>query len=48
MKLWNQVFLMEPGRQGEASAALVAAHKAINGVSDYGYNLWETVVGTQG
>jgi hypothetical protein len=48
MKLWNRVFLMEPGRQGEASAALVAAHKAINGMSDYGYNLWETVVGTQG
>ena len=48
MKLWNRVFLMEPGRQGEASAALVAAHEAINGMSDYGYNLWETVVGTQG
>jgi hypothetical protein len=39
---------MDPGRQGEASAALVAAHEAINGMSDYGYNLWETVVGTQG
>jgi len=26
----------------------VAAHEAINGMSDYGYNLWETVVGTQG
>ena len=48
MKLWNRVFLMEPGRQGEAAAALVAAHEAINGMSDYGYNLWETVVGTQG
>ena len=48
MKLWNRVFLMEPGRQGEASTALVAAHEAINGMSDYGYNLWETVVGTQG
>ena len=48
MKLWNRVFLMDPGRQGEASAALVAAHEAINGMSDYGYNLWETVVGTQG
>ena len=48
MKLWNRVFLMEPGRQGEASAALGAAHEAINGMSDYGYNLWETVVGTQG
>ena len=48
MKLWNRVFLMDPGRQGEASAALVAAHEAINVMSDYGYNLWETVVGTQG
>ena len=48
MKLWNRVFLMDPGRQGEASAALVAAHEAINGMSGYGYNLWETVVGTQG
>ena len=48
MKLWNRVFLTEPGRQGEASAALVAAHEAINDMSDYGYNLWETVVGTQG
>ena len=48
MKLWKRVFLMDPGRQGEASAALVAAHEAINGMSDYGYNLWETVVGTQG
>ena len=48
MKIWNRVFLMNPGRQGEASAALTAAHEAINGMSDYGYNLWETVVGTQG
>ena len=48
MKIWNRVFLMDPGRQGEASAALIAAHEAINGMSDYGYNLWETVVGTQG
>ena len=48
MKIWNRVFLMDPGRQGEASAALVAAHEAINGMSGYGYNLWETVVGTQG
>ena len=48
MKIWNRVFLMDPGRQGEASAALTAAHEAINGMSDYGYNLWETVVGTQG
>ncbi len=48
MKLWNRVFLMDPRRKAEASAALVAAHEAINGMSDYGYNLWETVVGTQG
>ena len=34
MKLWNRVFLTEPGRQGEASAALVAAHEAINDMSD--------------
>ena len=48
MKIWNRVFLMDPTRQGEASAALVAIHKEVNSVSDYGYNLWETVVGTQG
>ena len=48
MKIWNRVFLMNPSRQGEAAAALTAAHEAINGMSDYGYNLWETVVGTQG
>tara|TARA_B100000029_G_scaffold129396_1_gene122878 strand:- start:209 stop:844 length:636 start_codon:yes stop_codon:yes gene_type:complete len=48
VKLWNRVFLMDPGRQGEATAALVAAHEAVNAASDYGYNLWETVVGPQG
>ena len=48
MQIWNRVFLMEPGRQAEATGALVAVHEAINAVSDYGYNLWETVVGTQG
>ena len=48
MKIWNRVFLTEPGRQGEATAALVAAHETINEMSDHGYNLWETVVGTQG
>ena len=48
MKIWNRVFLMDPTRQSEASAALVAIHEEVNSVSDYGYNLWETVVGTQG
>ncbi len=48
MKLWNRVFLMDPGRQAEASAALVAAHEAVNAVSDHGFNLWETVIGPQG
>ena len=48
MKLWNRVFLMDPGRQGEATAALVAAHEAVNAASDHGFNLWETVVGLQG
>ena len=48
MKLWNRTFLMDPGRQGEASTALVAAHEAVNAASDHGYNLWETVIGPQG
>lgn len=48
MKLWNRVFLMDPGRQAEATAALVAAHEAVNAVSDHGFNLWETVIGPQG
>ena len=39
---------MKPSRQAEATGALVAVTEAINAVSDYGYNLWETVVGTQG
>ncbi|MDG2427147.1 MAG: hypothetical protein P8M16_01860 [Acidimicrobiales bacterium] len=48
MKIWNRVFLMQPSRLGVASEALAAVHKEINSVSDYGYNLWETVIGTQG
>ena len=48
VQIWNRGFLMDPGRQAEATGALVAVTEAINAVSDYGYNLWETVVGTQG
>ena len=48
VQIWNRVFLMNPGQQAEATGALVAIHEAINIVSDYSYNLWETVVGTQG
>lgn len=48
MKIWNRVFLMDPTRLGDASTALTSMHEYINSVSDYGYNLWETVVGTQG
>ena len=48
MKIWNRVFLMDCGRQGESSPVLVDIHKYINSVSDYGYNLWATVIGTLG
>jgi hypothetical protein len=45
MKLWNRIFRMQAGRTTEASAALVDVHRAVNSMSDYGYSLWETVVG---
>jgi len=45
MKLWNRIFQMQAGRTAEASAALVDVHQAINSMSDYGYSLWETIVG---